>query len=91
LTNVDQLKQEGKSIMETVNLYEAKTNLSRLVDQANAGEQIVIAKGGKPMAMLTPLTPKKRTIRYGLMKGQFEVPADFDAPLPDDVIAAFER
>ena len=77
--------------METVNLYEAKTNLSRLVDQASAGEQIVIAKGGKPMAMLTPLTPKKRTIRYGLMKGQFEVPDDFDAPLPDDVIAAFER
>jgi prevent-host-death family protein len=77
--------------METVNLYEAKTNLSRLVDQASAGEQIVIAKGGKPMAMLMPLTPKKRTIRYGLMKGQFEVPADFDAPLPDEVIAAFER
>ena len=77
--------------MESVNLYEAKTNLSRLVDQANAGEQIVIAKGGKPMAMLTPLTPKKRAIRYGLMKGQFEVPDDFDAPLPDDVITAFER
>ena len=77
--------------METVNLYEAKINLSRLVDQANAGEHIVIAKGGKPMAMLTPLTPKKRTIRYGLMKGQFVVPEDFDAPLPDDVIAAFER
>ncbi len=77
--------------METVNLYDAKTNLSRLVDQANAGEHIVIAKGGKPMAMLTPLTPKKRTIRYGLMKGQFEVPDDFDAPLPDDIIAAFER
>ena len=77
--------------METVNLYEAKTNLSRLVDQANAGEKIVIAKGGKPMAMLTPLIPTKRTIRYGLMKGQFEVPDDFDAPLPDDIIAAFER
>ncbi len=77
--------------MEVVNLYEAKTNLSRLVDQANAGEQIVIAKGGKPMALLTPLTPKKRTIRYGLMKGQFAVPVDFDAPLPDEVIDAFER
>ncbi len=77
--------------METVNLYAAKTNLSRLVDQANAGEHIVIAKGGKPMAMLTPLTPKKRTIRYGLMRGQFEVPDDFDAPLPADIIAAFER
>ena len=77
--------------METVNLYEAKTNLSRLVDQANAGAKIVIAKGGKPMAMLTPLIPTKRTIRYGLMKGQFEVPDDFDAPLPDDIIAAFER
>jgi prevent-host-death family protein len=82
---------EGTLNVATVNLYEAKTNLSRLVDQANAGEHIVIAKGGKPMAMLTPLTPKKRTIRYGLMKGQFVVPEDFDAPLPDDVIAAFER
>ncbi len=77
--------------MEIVNLYEAKTNLSRLVDQANAGEHIVIAKGGKPMALLTPLTPKKRTIRYGMMKGQFTVPADFDAPLPDEIIGAFER
>ncbi len=77
--------------MEVVNLYEAKTNLSRLVEQAHAGEQIVIAKGGKPMALLTPLTPKKRAIRYGLMRGQFAVPADFDAPLPDEIINAFER
>ena len=77
--------------METVNLYEARTNLSRLVDRANAGEQIVIAKGGKPMATLTPLTPTKRIIRFGLMKGQSEVPDDFDVPLPDQVVAAFER
>lgn len=77
--------------MQVVNLYQAKTNLSRLVDQANAGEKIVIAKGGRPMALLTPLTPGKQKIRYGLMKGQFTVPADFDTPLPDAVINAFER
>lgn len=72
-----------------VNLYEAKTHLSELVDRASSGEEIVIAKNGKPMARLVPLAPpKKREI--GFWRGRVRIAPDFDAPLPEDVLAAFE-
>ena len=73
-----------------INIYEAKTRLSQLVDQAAAGEDVIIGRVGKPAALLTRLTRPKRTIRFGLLKGKVKVTADFDAPLPDDVLAAFE-
>lgn len=77
--------------METVNLYEAKTSLSRLVDRAAAGEEIVIAKAGKPMARLVPLAPpaprKPRVL--GRLEGQVWIGPDFDDPLPDDMAEAF--
>jgi antitoxin (DNA-binding transcriptional repressor) of toxin-antitoxin stability system len=73
-----------------VNIYEAKTQLSRLVDQAAAGEEIIIARGGKPVARLSRLAAPVRKIRFGVLKGQVKVAADFDAPLPDEVIASFE-
>ncbi|MDK9723253.1 MAG: type II toxin-antitoxin system prevent-host-death family antitoxin [Sterolibacteriaceae bacterium MAG5] len=74
----------------TVNIYEAKMQLSRLVDQAAAGEEVVIARGGKPVARLSRLEEPKAAIRFGVLKGRIKVAADFDAPLADDVIAAFE-
>jgi antitoxin (DNA-binding transcriptional repressor) of toxin-antitoxin stability system len=74
----------------TINIYEAKTQLSRLVDQAAAGEEIIIARGGKPVARLSRLAAPARTIRFGVLKGQVKVAADFDSPLPDEVIAGFE-
>jgi len=71
-----------------VNLYEAKTRLSELVDQAHGGETVIIAKAGRPMAKLVPLdAPVKRQIQYGLLKGQFEIPPDFDAPMSDEELA----
>lgn len=73
-----------------VNIYEAKTQLSRLVDEAAAGEEIIIARGGKPVARLGRLVPKARKIRFGVLKGKVRVAADFDAPLPDSVLASFE-
>jgi prevent-host-death family protein len=73
-----------------VNMYEAKTHLSRLVDQAAAGEDIVIARSGTPVARLSPLGSLSGPITFGLLKGRVEVADDFDAPLPDDVLAAFE-
>ena len=77
--------------MPTVNIHAAKTHLSRLVEQAAAGEEIVIAKAGKPMAKLVPLdAAPTRKRRLGGLVGKIEVPDDFDAPLPDDVLAAFE-
>lgn len=72
-----------------VNISEAKTQLSRLVDRAAAGENIVIAKYGRPIAKLSRLEPTRRTIIFGLLEGQIQVPDDFDAPLPDDVLAKF--
>jgi len=78
--------------MQTVNIHAAKTHLSRLIDEAAGGEEIVIARAGKPVAKLVPLSevPQKPKRVLGLMAGQIELSADFDAPLPDDVLDAFE-
>lgn len=74
-----------------VNIYEAKTRLSELVDQASRGETVIIAKGGTPMAKLMPLSggPKRKLV-LGLMKNGIEISDDFDAPLPASVLAGFE-
>jgi prevent-host-death family protein len=75
----------------TLNLYDAKTHLSELVDRAAGGEEIVIAKAGKPKARLVPMEGAPRTPRQpGCWKGRIEIAPDFDAPLPDDVLAYFE-
>jgi prevent-host-death family protein len=76
--------------MRTVNIHAAKTQLSRLVDAAAAGEEIIIAKSGKPMARLGPLAGRQGKRRLGVLAGKLRIPEDFDAPLPDEVIAAFE-
>jgi prevent-host-death family protein len=76
--------------MQTVNIHEAKTHLSRLLEQVAGGEEVIIAKAGKAIARLVPLdaAPKKRQL--GLLKGKLKVPKDFDAPLTDDDLALFE-
>jgi prevent-host-death family protein len=76
--------------MRTFNIHAAKTQLSRLVDAAAAGEEIIIAKSGKPMARLGPLVDLRRRRRLGGLAGKVRIPEDFDAPLPDEVIDAFE-
>jgi prevent-host-death family protein len=69
----------------TLNLYEAKTRLSALVEQAAAGEEIIIAKNGKPMAKLVPI--RNRPLRKpGRFKGKIWMSDDFDAPLPQEYI-----
>ena len=80
-----------KVVRETVSLYDAKTNLSALVDRAADGEEFVISKSGKPKALLVPLPDTRPLRRPGRGRGQWHVGRDFDAPLPDDVIAAFEK
>lgn len=69
-----------------INIHEAKTHLSRLVEQAAAGNEIVIAKAGRPMARLVPLAaaPKPKTL--GLLRGKLAIASDFDAPLPPDFL-----
>ncbi len=73
---------------KTVKLYDAKTHLSTLVTEAAAGEEIIIAKGRKPMARLVPLAPPKR--KPGGWETGLVIADDFDAPLPESVLAAFE-
>lgn len=72
------------------NLYEAKTSLSKLVDRAAAGEEIVIAKSGKPLARLTPLSTGRPRRQPGGWEGRVTISEDFDEPLPDGLLAAFE-
>jgi len=76
--------------MESVNIYDAKTRLSQLVDRAASGEDVIVSRNGKPLARITRLVQPKRKINFGLLKGKVTVRADFDAPLPADVIAEFE-
>jgi len=76
--------------MTTFNIHEAKTHFSKLVDTVMQGEEIVIAKAGKPAVKLVPLLPRKPELRFGVLKGKIRIADDFDTPLPDDVLAGFE-
>lgn len=76
--------------MRTINIHAAKTQFSRLVDAAAAGEEIIIAKSGKPVARLGPLTSHKTKRKLGTLAGKLRIPEDFDAPLPDEVLDEFE-
>jgi prevent-host-death family protein len=73
-----------------VNVHEAKTHLSRILEEVAAGAEVVIAKAGKPVARLVPIEPVTRPKSLGLLRGRIAVPDDFDAPLSPDVLAEFE-
>lgn len=75
--------------MTQVGIHEAKTHLSRLLRRVAAGEEVVIARSGRPVARLVPVDDV-RPRELGRDRGRYEVPEDFDAPLPDEVLAAFE-
>ncbi len=76
--------------MEAVNIYEAKTRLSQLVDKAASGEDVVVSRNGKPLVRITQLEGVRRPIKFGVLKGKVRIAPDFDAPLPDEVLAGFE-
>ena len=84
LTNVGQ-----EAAVDTVNLYDAKTNLSSLVERAARGEEIVIAKAGRPLARLVPLARRTTPRPLGLLAGQVTIGLEFDDPLPDEMSVAF--
>lgn len=75
----------------TVNIYKAKTHLSQLIEQVEAGEEVIIARAGKPVAKLTPIDagPKPKR-KLGLLAGQMVIPDDFDTAFQDEIIALFE-
>jgi prevent-host-death family protein len=74
--------------MAEVNVHEAKTHLSRLLQRVTGGEEIVITRAGKPVAKLVPVESKSQRL-IGQDDGLFAIPDDFDAPLPDEVLALF--
>ena len=76
--------------MTTVNIHQAKTHFSKLIDAVLRGEEIIIAKAGKPAAKLVPITTVKPKRKPGALKGKIKVAVDFDAPLPDDILNQFE-
>jgi prevent-host-death family protein len=73
--------------MGVVNIKEAEADLSRLVDRVNEGEEILIARSGRPVAKLVRILNEPR--KPGFLKGQIHMAEDFDAPLPDDILKGF--
>jgi len=70
-----------------INVHEAKTHLSRLLERVAAGEEIVIARSGRPVARLVPFAPAPR--KPGRLKGKIRIAPDFDAPLPEEIARGF--
>jgi len=77
--------------MLTINIHEAKTHFSRLIERVSAGEKIIIAKAGKPIAKLVPLHNLPSSRSLGIFQGKLNVPEDFDAALPRDVALQFQN
>jgi prevent-host-death family protein len=74
---------------KSVGVHEAKTHLSRLLEAVAAGDEVVITRRGEAVARLVPARPARR--RFGVDRGVFRVPEDFDAPLPAEVLSDFKR
>jgi prevent-host-death family protein len=76
--------------MIAVNIHEAKTQFSKLIARVEAGEEVVIARDGAPVARLVPIHPPVSKRVSGRDRDLFSVPEDFDAPLPEDILRKFE-
>lgn len=76
--------------MSVINIHQAKTNLSKLVDAVMHGEEFIIAKAGKPAAKLVPIPKIKRKRKPGALKGKIKLAKNFNAPLPDELLDQFE-
>jgi len=76
--------------MKQVNIHQAKTELSKLVERAEAGEEILIARAGRPVAKLVPLGRGQGRRKLGLLDGKFRIPDDFNKPLPSSILRGVE-
>lgn len=77
------------AVTETVNVHEAKTHFSQLLERVRRGEEIIVAKAGKPVARLVPVAPEVNDRRPGSARDVLVIGDDFDAPLPSDIAEAF--
>ncbi len=76
--------------MQTINIHDAKTQFSKLIEAVIQGEQVIIARAGKPVARLTSISTKKPSRRAGALKGKISIADDFNALLPNEIVDAFE-
>ena len=76
--------------MSKVNIHQAKTHFSRLVELAAGGEEIIIAKSGKPVARLVPYSSRREARRPGQLRGKMRIKKNFDQPLPKEILESFE-
>ena len=94
MTKSTKLAEVDRAVMKRVNMHEAKTHLSRLVDEAAAGQAFVICKAGKPMVRVTPLNQSDEAApvrsRLGMLRGQLSVPDDFDRMGQEEIADLFE-
>ncbi len=74
-----------------VNIYEAKSKLSKLINQVIAGEEVIVAKSGKPVAKIVPFEQPAQNRKPGSAKGKLIISDDFDAPLPNDILEGFYK
>ena len=72
-----------------INIHQAKTHLSRIIEEVAAGKEVIIGKGGRPMARLVPLAPPVKPKKLGTLKSKIRRPANFNDPLPAGMLAAF--
>ena len=75
--------------MQTINIHDAKTNLSKLIDAVSRGDEFIIARSGKPAARLVSVQTIKPPRKSGALREKIKISADFDAPLDDDILATF--
>lgn len=76
--------------MQTVNIHDAKTHFSKLIEAVTQGERVIIAKAGKPVVELVAIESTHAVRTPGSLKGKIKIADDFDAPLPDEILNAFE-
>jgi len=76
--------------MKRVSIHRARTALSKLIERVQAGEEVIITRAGKPAARLVPFIRRRGRRRLGLLDGKFKIPDDFNEPLPESVLRAFD-
>ena len=79
-----------RNVLKQVNIHQAKTELSKLVERVEGGEEIIIARAGRPAVKLVPLPKRGARRRLGVLDGKFTIPDDFNAPMPESLVRLFE-
>ncbi len=77
-------------IPQTINITDVDIPISQLIDKIELGSEIILSKGGRPIAKLSKIDPEKPKIQFGVLKGRVKIAEEFDAPLPEEILMDFE-